>query len=167
LFSIEVSGGVNGAIVPSRINKNETIYIVRHAEAHPQGYWSDDNYVKAGQSRALDLPNALRGKVSPNQVWSMDPSQFSQGTVNASGDAYWSNVAPALTVGPYAITNNLLYNLVSSFVTTNATTIQSTSDFFFTGGKFSNQYCSQAISPMEALPPLPYGRPTITTLSGH
>ena len=110
-----MTGGVDGAVIPAGINTNETLYIVRHAEAHPQGYWSDNNYVGAGQWRALDLPNALRGKISPNQVWSMDPSQFSQGTVSASGDDYWSNVAPALTVEPYAIANNLPYHLVSSF----------------------------------------------------
>ena len=137
--SIQVTGGVNGAVIPSGINTNETLYLVRHAEAHPQGYWSDDNYVGAGQWRALDLPNALLGKVSPNQVWSMDPSQFSQGTVSASGDAYWSNVALALTVEPYAIANNLPYHLVSSFQITASNSAQLTSNFFFTGGTFSNQ----------------------------
>jgi hypothetical protein len=61
--SITVTGGVNGAVIPAGINTNETLYIVRHAEAHPQGYWSDNNYVGAGQWRALDLPNALLVKM--------------------------------------------------------------------------------------------------------
>ena len=69
----------------------------------------------------------------------MDPSQFSQGTVSASGDAYWSNVAPALTVQPYAIANNLPYRVVSTFAITDPNSAQLTSDFFFTGGAFSNQ----------------------------
>jgi len=137
--SIEVTGGIAGAVIPAGANTNETLYIVRHAEAHPQGYWSDNNYVGAGQWRALDLPNALSGKVSPNQVWSMDPSQFGQGTVSASGDQYWSGVAPALTVVPYAIANNLPYHLVSSFAGMASNSAQLTSNFFFTGGKFSNQ----------------------------
>ena len=137
--SIQVTGGVGGAVVPALINTNETLYIVRHAEAHPQGYWSDNNYVGAGQWRALDLPNALSGKVSPNQVWSMDPSQFTQGTVSTTGDQYWSNAAPALTVEPYAIANNLPFYLVSNFQITAANAPQLTSDFFFTGGTFSNQ----------------------------
>jgi hypothetical protein len=137
--SIQVTGGINGAVVPAGANTNETLYLVRHAEAHPQGYWSDDNYVGAGQWRALDLPNALLGKIGPQQVWSADPSQFSQGTVSAQGDQYWSGVAPALTVEPYAIANNLPYQLVSSFELSDPNLAQLTSDFFFTGGKFSNQ----------------------------
>lgn len=138
--SIQVTGGSGGAVIPSGINTNETLYLVRHAEAHPQGYWSDNNYVGAGRWRALDLPTALSGKViSPNQVWSMDPSQFSQGTVNSLGDQYWSSVAPALTVEPYAIANNLPYYLASSISPVLLTTGPQTSAFFFTGGKFSNQ----------------------------
>ncbi|MFY9853965.1 MAG: hypothetical protein WAK26_08830 [Terracidiphilus sp.] len=142
--SITVTGGVGGAVIPAGINTNETLYFVRHAEAHPQGYWSDNNYVAAGQWRALDLPNALQGKISPNQVWSGDISQFSIGTTTISGEDLWSGVAPALTVEPYAIANNLPYYLVSSFeLATPSTTLaqqgQQISNFFFTGGKFSNQ----------------------------
>ncbi|MGA2833576.1 MAG: hypothetical protein ABSE55_10955 [Terracidiphilus sp.] len=142
--SITVTGGVNGAQIPAGANTNEILYFVRHAEAHPQGYWSDNNYVGAGQWRALDLPNALQGKISPNQVWSGDISQFSIGTTTASGEDYWSGIAPALTVEPYAIANNLPYYLVSSFeLSTPTTTLaqqgQQISNFFFKGGKFSNQ----------------------------
>src|ERR1019366_1951889 len=137
--SITVTGGTGGAVIPAGTNTNESLYIVRHAEAHPQGYWSDNNYVGAGQWRALDLPNALRGKISPNQVWSGDVSQFSQGTVTTSGDDHWSGVAPALTVEPYAIANNLPYHLVASFELSDPNAAQLTSNFFFTGGTFSDQ----------------------------
>ena len=137
--SITVTGGIGGAVIPAGANTNETLYIVRHAEAHPQGYWSDNNYVGAGQWRALDLPNALRGKISPNQVWSGDVSQFSQGTVTTSGDNQWSGVAPALTVEPYAIANNLPYHLVTGFELSDPNAAQLTSNFFFIGGLFSNQ----------------------------
>ena len=138
-FSITVTGGKGGAIIPTGINTREILYIVRHADAHPQGYWDNNNYVGAGQWRALNLPNALRGKVSPDEVYSMDPSQYGLGTVAASGDHNWSSVAPALTAEPYAIANNLPYNLVTNFLMTDPTAPQQTSDFFFTGGKFSNQ----------------------------
>jgi hypothetical protein len=137
--SIAVTGGIGGAVIPAGANTNETLYIVRHAEAHPQGYWSDNNYVGAGQWRALDLANALRGKISPNQVWSGDVSQYSQGTVTASGDNHWSGVAPALTVEPYAIANNLPYHLVTGFEFSDPDAAQLTSDFFFIGGLFSHQ----------------------------
>ena len=137
--SIVVTGGVDGAVVPVGANTNETLYFVRHADAHPSGDWSDNNYVGAGQWRALDLPNALRGKINPNQVWSGDISQFTQGTVSTSGDDDWSGVAPAMTVEPYAIANDLPYHLVSSFELSDTNAAQQTSEFFFNGGTFSNQ----------------------------
>jgi hypothetical protein len=137
--SIVVTGGVGGAVIPLVANKNETLYFARHADAHPNLDWSDNNYVGAGQWRALDLPNALLGKISPNQVWSGDISQFTQGTVSTSGDDDWSGVAPAMTVEPYAIANNLPYHLVSTFELSASNSAQLTSDFFFTKGTFSNQ----------------------------
>jgi hypothetical protein len=137
--TIEVRGGVGGAVVPAEANTNQTLYIVRHAEAHPQGYWSDNNYVGAGQWRALDLPNALLGKMAPDQVWSADPSTFSVGTVSESGEHYWSTMAPALTVAPYAIANGLPFHVASGLDLSSSSLPQETSAFFFTGGAFSNQ----------------------------
>ena len=140
-FSITVTGGQNGAVIPAGINTNETLYIIRHADAHPQLYWDDNNYVGAGQWRALDLPNALLGKVNVNQVYSNDPAQFGPGSVSASGDSHWSSVAPPLTAEPYAIANNLPYNLVTGFDLSDSNVAQETSTFFFfrNGGQFSNQ----------------------------
>src|ERR1035438_9969193 len=96
-FSITVPGGQSGAVIPAGINTNETLYIIRHADAHPTPFWDDNNYVGAGQWRALDLPNALLGKVNVNQVYSNDPAQFGPGSVSASGDSNWSTVAPPMT----------------------------------------------------------------------
>jgi len=136
--SIHVTGGVNGAVIPAGANTNETLYIVRHVDEHPQGYWSDNNYVGAGRWRALAMADALRDKINPDQVWSADPSQFSIGTVSTAGDYNWSGVGPALSVEPYAIANNLPYSLVSSFLLSDPSSAQLTSNFFFTGGRFSN-----------------------------
>ncbi len=153
-FSISVRGGSGGAVVPAGTNINETVYIIRHAEAHPSNYWSDNNYVGAGQWRALDLPNALSGKIDPQAVYSMDPSQFGQGTDSSSGEnAYFSTLAPALTAEPYAIANNLPYNLVSSFLMSDANAAAETSQFLFTGGALSNRkvlvaWAYQFIQPM-------------------
>jgi hypothetical protein len=139
-FSITVTGGQGGAVIPAGTNTNETLYIIRHADAHPQVNWDDNNYVGAGRWRALDLPNALRGKISPNQVYSIDPAQFGPGSVNsATGDFNWSTVAPSLTAEPYAIANNLPYNLVSSFLLTDQNAPKETSALLFTGGALSNQ----------------------------
>ena len=135
-FNVTVTGGQNGYVIPAGINTNETLYIIRHADAHPRTYWDDNNYVGAGQWRALDLPSSLAGKVGADQVYSIDPAQFASGSLSASGDSTWSTVAPALTAEPYAIAKNLPYNLASGFQIADT---QSASDFFFTGGKFSNQ----------------------------
>lgn len=155
LFSVEVTGGQNNAVVPPRINTNETLYIVRHADAHPRPLWTDGNYVCAGQWRALDIPNVLSGYIAPQQVYSSDPAQTSPGFVNS-----YSGIAPALTVEPYAIANNLPYGLAASFSPSDENGAQESSDFFFgtqftniTGPDFSNQtvllaWSYQFIAPM-------------------
>ena len=137
-FSIQVTGGSGGAILPANINKNETVYMIRHAEAHPVSHFEDGNYVCAGQWRALDLPKALRGAITPNLVYSIDPAQTSQGTEDFS----WSYVRPSLTVEPYAIANNLPYDLAASFelfAQNPPELATAASNFFFNGGTLSNQ----------------------------
>jgi len=139
-FSIPVIGGQGGAVIPAGINTNETLYFIRHADAHPTAYWNDNNYIGAGQWRALDLPNALAGKMSPQQVYSIDPAQYGPGSLSAAGDHTWSSVAPSLTAEPYAIANNLPYNLVTGFELSDPkANAQPTSEFFFFDGKFSHQ----------------------------
>lgn len=141
-FSIKVTGGVGGAVIPSGINTNETFYMIRHAEAHPESSWDDGNYVCAGQWRALDLPNALHGKINPQVVYSIDPAQVIAGTADASGQSNWSYVRPALTAEPYAIANDLPYYLVAGIELIAQNPPQpatQVSDFFFTGGHFSSQ----------------------------
>jgi len=134
-FNIAVTGGVGGAQVPAGTNTNETVYIVRHAEAHPQGSFDDGNYVGAGQWRALALPIALEGKIHPTQVYSVDPATPVQGTQSASGVSVWSYVRPSLTVEPYAIAYNLPFRLAEGFDWSSG---QETSNFFFNGGRLSN-----------------------------
>jgi hypothetical protein len=140
-FNITVTGGVGGAVIPAGVNTNETIYFVRHAEAHPTAWWEDGNYYGAGQWRALDLPNALRGKIKPNLVYSIDPAQVLPGAESASGDFY-SYVRTNTTVLPYAIANNLPYNLATSFelFAQNPPALATeAANFFFFGGQFTNQ----------------------------
>ena len=141
-FSITAHSGAGGAVIPAGINTNETVYIIRHAEAHPAPNWDDGNLVCSGQWRALDLPNALRGKISPQLVYSLDPAQAISGSVSASGRSTWSYVRPALTVEPYAVANDLPYYLVDNLELAAQNAPQpatQVSDFFFTGGKFSSQ----------------------------
>jgi hypothetical protein len=141
--SMVLTGGVDGVEIPPDINKNSTVYIVRHAEAHPDpGFKFDDgNYVAAGQWRALSLADTLAGRISPDVVYSIDPAEmwYSNGFIDVS------YVRPALTILPYVIANNLPYYLAagvslgSPYNPTDATVAQDTSNFFFTGGTFSNK----------------------------
>ncbi len=150
-FSTTRIGGVNGAVIPDNINKNQTVYIVRHAEAHPDSKFAfeNGNFVAAGQWRALGLPDALRGKIKPTAVHSIDPAQW----IPVSGSTSISYVRPSLTVLPYAIANNLPYYLASSFYIGDKNVAQLAKDYFFTGGTLSNQtillgWESQRINPL-------------------
>jgi hypothetical protein len=144
-FSYTLTGGVNGVVIPPGTNTNQTVYLIRHAEAHPTSSFEDGNFVGAGQWRALSLPNflpsALRGQTSPTVVYSIDPAQ----SFALAADFSVSYVRPSLTILPYAIANNLPYYLVSSFYIGEATdpgVAQATSDFLFTnlsGNNLSNQ----------------------------
>jgi hypothetical protein len=123
------------------LNKSETVYMIRHAEAHPVDFFEDGNYVAAGEWRALDLPNALRGKLNPipTQVYSIDPAI---GYAASGPVGNLSYVRPALTAEPYAIANNLPFNLAASIdvFSQNAPALATlATNFFFTGGTFSNQ----------------------------
>lgn len=138
-FNFQVIGGVGTAVIPAGANTNETVYMIRHAEAHPVQYFEDGNYVGAGQWRALDLPIALQGKIKPDAVYSIDPAT---GLAGAVGEAAYSYVRPALTVEPYAIANNLALELATSFAVfdQNAPALATNASyFFFTGGTFSNK----------------------------
>ncbi len=157
-FSVTVTGGQGSAVIPAGANVNETLYIIRHADAHPTAYWDDNNYIGAGQWRALDLPNALAGKVvNVQQVYSNDPAQFGPGSISATGDATYSSVAPPMTAAPYAIANGVPYSLVTSFELSDSQVYQKTDTLFFNGGQFSNQNVLLAWS-------FQFIQPTITTL---
>lgn len=116
------------------MNRSETLYLIRHAEAHPISTWENGNYVAQGQWRALALPKALQGKITPDQVYSIDPSQ-----PGPSGYLEFSYIRPSLTIQPYAIANNLPYNLVADFQLNDFSTVnQNTIKFFFDDPQFSN-----------------------------
>jgi hypothetical protein len=138
-FTITRTGGVGGNIIPAGINTNETVYMIRHAEAHPASGWDDGNFIGAGQWRALALPSALRGKISPDAVYSIDPAQVYPGSLAVPGNLDFSYVRPSLTVEPYAIANSLPFYLVSDLEIFDPTSPQTTSAYFFFGGRFSNR----------------------------
>lgn len=130
-FTITASGA------PAGTNTDQTLYMVRHAEAHPTNWWESGNYVAAGQWRALALGDTLRGKIAPSQVWSIDPAQVIPGASSSWGNSSWSYVRPSLTVAPYAMANNLPFNLIADFALMAADSPAKARDFFFKTAKFS------------------------------
>ena len=122
--------------------------MIRHAEAHPTSTFDDGNYVAAGQWRALGLADALRGKISPDMVMSIDPAQVAGIPNNPS---MYSYVRTDMTVEPYAIANNLPFYLVASFslmdidytnlpasLSTSQSVINAT-NYLFMGGNYANK----------------------------
>ena len=74
-------------------------------------------------------------------MYSIDPAQVLSGAESTSGDFY-SYVRTNTTVLPYAIANNLPYNLAASFemAAQNPPELATgASSFFFFGGQFTNQ----------------------------
>ncbi len=129
---------------PSTINKNETLYFIRHANAHPSRVFSNGNYVAQGQWRALDLGDAistaLKGRPQPTHVYSLDPAQVTPNAGLVAGvPTSFSHNTLALTAEPYAIASKLPYSLVSNFLLTDTNGPQEASDYFFQNGQFSHQ----------------------------
>ncbi len=145
-FNLSRTGGVNGTVIPTGINTNQTVYMIRHADAHPERGWDDGNYIGTGQWRALALPyflpGALRGMSEPTMVYSIDPAQ----SFPVTDDFGIPYVRPSLTVLPYAIANSIPYNLAASFLMNenpeDETAAENAMKFFFTssaGVNLSNQ----------------------------
>jgi hypothetical protein len=118
--------------VPDGINTDETLYFVRHVEAHPDGF-EDGNYVCRGQWRAIGATGILFAKIGgrPDYVYSSDPAEIKEG---------FSYVRPALSLSPFAIQNDLPLNLAardgSSIASNDAGKVAA---FFFFGGRFSGK----------------------------
>jgi hypothetical protein len=138
-FSVTVTPGIGGAQLPDKINTNETLYMIRHAEAHPSAGWENGNYVAPGQWRALDMAAALNGKISPDLVYSIDPAQVIPVAEFIPGISSSSYIRPSLTVEPYAIANNLPLHLVTDFeIFDMQNSPLQTETLFFSGGQFSD-----------------------------
>lgn len=130
---------------PYGINVNETVYFVRHGEAHPADFWDDGNLICQGEWRALYMPSALAGLIkTPDYVFAVDPSQLISGGAQTSdpNNTTYAYVRTSQTLAPYAIANNIPFNVGSGFQWYNFGTsneVQAAVNYFFTGGQFSNK----------------------------
>ncbi|HEX7507335.1 MAG TPA: hypothetical protein VF550_11230 [Polyangia bacterium] len=137
-----------GSTVPQDSNTNQTVYLIRHAEAHPTSYWEDGNLVYPGLVRARYLPVALEGKIKlPDFVYAVDPAQYIPGGVDSSNPTnhLYSYIRTSQTVALYAIANGIPFYVATSVQwggLTNeedAAVVASAAKFFFTGGQFSHK----------------------------
>ena len=130
--------------VPPNMNKNETVYLIRHVEAHPVYAFDNGNYVCQGQWRAIGSVDKLQEIMDglPNQVYSSDPgdptNSCTTGNEFLPSESCPTYVRPSLTVNPFVIKNKMSLNLVpeSSF---NWNNYESMATFFFQGGQFNDQ----------------------------
>jgi hypothetical protein len=140
----------SGYSLPSGINTNQTVYFIRHGEAHPNQAWDDGNLTMSGNWRALYLPAALAGKIkTPDLVYAVDPAQIKSGEPESTNPDIktYSYVRTSQTVAPYAIANGIPFCVASEFYwgvpgKTPQSQEQSSRDavnFFFVGGQFSNK----------------------------
>ncbi len=135
------------AVLPPGISTNQTVYMIRHAEAHPSSSFENGNFVAQGQWRALGLADALRGKISPDMVVSIDPAQVIPSGGSLASPYRYSYVRTTMTAAPYAIANSLPFYLVSSFSLMDVNfanlvaspSVIKTNDYFFTGGSYSGK----------------------------
>lgn len=142
-FVIQTSN-VSGSLPPAGINRNETVYFIRHGEAHPTSNWDDGNLIIPGIWRGLYLPTALAGRIkTPDFVYAPDPAQL----IAFPWTSTYSYVRPSQTVAPYAIANGIPFNVASGFLYTvsgitpesQAQVTLQAANFFFVGGQFTNK----------------------------
>ncbi|SMC20402.1 hypothetical protein SAMN02745857_00939 [Andreprevotia lacus DSM 23236] len=82
----------------------QSVYLVRHVEAHPSGNFENGNYVCQGQWRALGANARLLEKMrdrKPDYIFTSNPANI----IGCSGTC--SYIRPSLTVAPFAIQHDL------------------------------------------------------------
>lgn len=108
---------VSGSSVPANINVNETVYFIRHAEAHPVQTYEDGNMTLKGDWRSLFIPTALEGKIKMSDlVYACDPSSPTLGSpASSSGLGVYSYVRVSQTVAPCAIAHGIPFCLPTDY----------------------------------------------------
>lgn len=86
-----------------QLNANQTVHLVRHVEAHPNGGFENGNFVCQGAWRAIGangiLDRLMGGK--PKQIFTTNPNDL----IACNGSC--SYIRPMLTIAPYAVENGM------------------------------------------------------------
>jgi hypothetical protein len=84
---------------PFQLNTRQTVYFIRHVEAHPNGNFENGNYVCQGAWRALGA-NTILERITggtPKHLFTTNPNDI----IGCNGNC--SYIRPTLTIAPYAI----------------------------------------------------------------
>lgn len=84
-----------------RFNTNQTVYFVRHVEAHPNNGFENGNFVCQGEWRAIGVNGILLKKVGGkvDNIFTTNPEDLIGCTTRCS------YIRPSLTISPFAIQN--------------------------------------------------------------
>lgn len=85
------------------LNTGQTVYMVRHVEAHPNNTFENGNYVCQGAWRALGAGNALERMMGhpPKTLFTTNPNDI------IGCDGTCSYIRPTLTIAPYAVQHGM------------------------------------------------------------
>lgn len=131
--AITISSAAAGQRPPASVNRHETVYFIRHAEAHPTPLFENGNLVCQGEWRAIGAAPALLKKIGgrPDFLYASDPAQPVRGR---AGGPRFSYIRPALTLTPFAAANRLPLELTTAFDWWDG---RAAERFFFFGGAAS------------------------------
>ena len=82
-----------------QLNNRQTVYFIRHVEAHPNGNFENGNFVCQGAWRALGANGILDRIIggTPQHLFTTNPNDI----IGCNGSC--SYIRPTLTIAPYAI----------------------------------------------------------------
>lgn len=108
---------LNSQLQGYSINKNETVYLIRHVEAHPyqinaNSRVENGNYVCKGQQRALGVTDRLFQIIGRNPDLVFGPS-----TSGATIVGYYY-IRPSLSITPFTIAHNIPLNIIPASILT-------------------------------------------------
>ncbi len=135
---LAISSAARGLRPPAGVNRNETVYFIRHAEAHPTPLFENGNLVCQGEWRALGAGPSLVKKIGrrPDFVYASDPSQPLRARSGAAGFSY---VRPALTLAPFATEYGAPLRLASGVEWWNAQAVVKFLFFDAAGSRFDGK----------------------------
>lgn len=87
-------------------NTNQTVYFVRHVEAHPTSTFENGNYVCQGQWRAIGATQILKNPLMSGGINNIFTTNLTGKVESPAASSLFPYIRPALSVAPYAINNS-------------------------------------------------------------